>query len=66
MRIQKTHDEAIKSIDACFWRDAINNELVNLPRGFRSISIKCVFRNKLRLDGSIQRYKARLVVKEFT
>ncbi|KAK9017697.1 hypothetical protein V6N11_000703 [Hibiscus sabdariffa] len=39
---------------------------IDLPRGFRTISNKWVFRKKLRPDGSIQKYKAMLVVKGFT
>ncbi|KAK8704498.1 hypothetical protein V6N13_048120 [Hibiscus sabdariffa] len=73
----KTYEEAIRSIDSSFWKSAINDELesiksnhtwelVDLPRGFRTISNKWVFRKKLRQDGSIQKYKARLVVKGFT
>ncbi|KAK8988278.1 hypothetical protein V6N11_065873 [Hibiscus sabdariffa] len=73
----KTYEKTIRSIDSSFWISAINDELesiksnhtwelVNLPRGFRTISNKWVFRKKLRPDGSIQKYKARLVVKRFT
>ncbi|KAL4319632.1 hypothetical protein GQ457_18G010610 [Hibiscus cannabinus] len=73
----KTYEEAIRSIDSSFWISAINDELesiksnhtwelVDLPRGFRTISNKWVFRKKLRPDGSIQKYKAKLVVKGFT
>ncbi|KAL4326036.1 hypothetical protein GQ457_11G028190 [Hibiscus cannabinus] len=73
----KTYEEAIRSINSSFWISAINDELesiksnhtwkfVDLPRGFRTISNKWVFRKKLRPDGSIQKYKARLVVKGFT
>ncbi|GMI95547.1 hypothetical protein HRI_003224000 [Hibiscus trionum] len=73
----KTYEEAIRSIDASFWKSAIKDELesimsnhtwelVDLPRGFKTINSKWVFRKKLRPDGSIQKYKARLVVKGFT
>ncbi|KAE8666786.1 hypothetical protein F3Y22_tig00112491pilonHSYRG00280 [Hibiscus syriacus] len=73
----KTFEEAIRSIDASFWKIAVNDELesivsnhtwelVDFPKGFKPISNKWVFRKKLRPDGSIQRYKARLVVKGFT
>lgn len=41
-------------------------ELVDLPKGFKPISKKGVFIKKLRPDGSIQKYKARLAVKGFT
>ncbi|KAE8686443.1 hypothetical protein F3Y22_tig00111061pilonHSYRG00022 [Hibiscus syriacus] len=73
----KTFKEAIISIDASFWKSAINDELesimsnhtwelVNLPKGFKPICNKWVFRKKMRPDGLIQRYKARLDVKGFT
>ncbi|KAE8670806.1 hypothetical protein F3Y22_tig00112079pilonHSYRG00011 [Hibiscus syriacus] len=73
----KNFEEAIRSINASFWKSAVSDELesimsnhtwelVDLPKGFKPISNKWVFRKKLRPDGSIQRYKARLVVKGFT
>ncbi|KAK8570584.1 hypothetical protein V6N13_032201 [Hibiscus sabdariffa] len=57
----KTYEEAIRFIDSSFWKSAINDELesikynhtwelVDLPRGFRTIGNKWVFRKKLRLD----------------
>ena len=38
-------------------------ELVDLPRGSKSIGLKWIFKKKLNADGSINKYKARLVVK---
>jgi hypothetical protein len=73
----KTYEEAMRSIDASFWKDAVNSELesimsnntwelVDLPKGFKPINSKWVFRRKLRPDGTIERFKARLVVKGYT
>ena len=69
----KTFGEAMRSIDAPFWKEAINNEmnslkenktwfLTDLPPGCRSIGCKWIFRKKLRTDGSVDKFKARLVV----
>ena len=69
----KTYGEAMRSIDAPFWKEAINDEmsslknnktwfLTDLPPGCKSIGCKWVFRKKLRTDGSIEKFKARLVV----
>lgn len=42
-------------------------ELVDLPRGRKpAISSKWIFKKKLKPDGSIDKYKARLVVRGFT
>ncbi|XP_074287642.1 uncharacterized protein LOC141612789 [Silene latifolia] len=59
------------------WQEAITAEfnaleanntwsLVPLPPGKKSISCKWVFKVKHKSDGTIERYKARLVVKGFT
>ncbi|KAI5322517.1 hypothetical protein L3X38_031589 [Prunus dulcis] len=72
-----TYKEAVMSVDASFWKKAINDEfqsiiqnntwmLTNLPTGNKAIGCKWVFRKKLKLDGSIDKYKARLVAKGFT
>jgi len=36
-----------------------------LPKGCRPIISKCVFNKKLRTDGFIEKYKARLVIRGF-
>jgi hypothetical protein len=38
-------------------------EVVGRPYGCKPIGSKWVFKKKLRLDGTIERYKARLVIK---
>ena len=59
-----------------FWEEAIKSEidslvsnkiweLTDLPKSCKSISSKCIFKKKLRADGSIDKYKARLVIRGF-
>ena len=73
----KTYQEAMKSVDATFWKDVIHNELesimanhtwelVELPRGWKTIGCKWVFTKKLKADGSIDKFKSRLVAKWYT
>ena len=40
-------------------------KLVNLPPGCKTIGCKWVLRKKLKPDGSIDKFKARLVAKDF-
>ena len=60
-----------------FWKEAINSELdsimsnhtwdlVDLPKGSKPIRCKWIFRKKLRTDGTIDKFKARLVVVGYT
>ena len=72
----KTYEEAMRSIDVGFLKEAIKSELdfivsnqtwelVELPKGCNPISSKWIFEKKLRPDGSIDKYKAKLVIKGF-
>ena len=40
-------------------------ELVDLPPGVKTIGCKWIFKRKLKQDGSIKKYKTRLVAKDF-
>ena len=40
-------------------------ELVNRPKDKKAIGMKWVYRTKLNPDGSVNKYKARLVVKGY-
>ncbi|KAL0451381.1 UNVERIFIED_CONTAM: Retrovirus-related Pol polyprotein from transposon RE2 [Sesamum latifolium] len=73
----KTYVEAITSIDSSFWKEAIKNELesimtnhtwdlVDLPVGSKPIKCKWIFKRKTKPDGSIDKFKARLVVVGYT
>jgi hypothetical protein len=71
--VPRTFDEAMQSGN---WRAAIHKELeshisnntwslTQLPPGCKAIGTKWVFALKLRADGSIDRYKARLTAQGF-
>ncbi|RWS05910.1 gag-pol polyprotein-like protein, partial [Dinothrombium tinctorium] len=71
-----TFKEALLSPEANKWKEAIEEELKSLkanntwidvtrPKDRKVISNKWVFKRKIKPDGSIERYKARLVVKGF-
>jgi hypothetical protein len=73
----KTYEEAVNAKDSTNWKKAMNNEmgslrenktweLTNLPAGARAIPCKWVYKLKTNPDGSINKYKARLVVKGFS
>lgn len=73
----KTYDEAIQSPDAEKWKCAMDEEyssliqhrtwnLVEPPRNQKVIDNRWVFKVKQNTDGSVDRYKARLVVRGFT
>src|SRR3954466_5224653 len=68
--------EALSSMDAYLWQEAIKNEveslesnktwnLVDLPPGCKPIGCKWILKKKLKHDGTIDKYKARLVAKGF-
>jgi hypothetical protein len=69
-------EEALSSTDLDFWKEAINDEmeslisnntwkLVDLPLGCKTIGCKWVLRRKLKPDGTIEKFKARLAAKGF-
>nr|GEU82820.1 zinc finger, CCHC-type [Tanacetum cinerariifolium] len=64
--IEGTRDE-----DVAFWKEATNDEmdsimgnntwvLVDLPSGCRTLGCKWIFKRKLKVDGTIKKFKARL------
>jgi hypothetical protein len=69
-----TIEEAYTSPDADLWKEAVRSEMdsimsngtweiVDRPYGCKPIGCKWVFKKKLRSDGTIERYKARLVAR---
>ncbi|GJQ89253.1 zinc finger, CCHC-type containing protein [Tanacetum coccineum] len=72
----KIFDEAIKSQDVAFWKEAINDEmdsimgnntwvLADLPPGCKPLGCKWIFKRKPKVDGTIEKFKARLVFQGF-
>ena len=72
----RTYKEAVNSTEGLIWKEAINSEiesmlhnlsweLVDLPPGCKPLSSKWVFKRKRKVDGSIDKYKARLVIKGY-
>ncbi|CAM8982076.1 unnamed protein product [Rhodiola kirilowii] len=66
----------MKSQDVSFWKEAINDEmdsiignntwiLVDLPPGHKPLGNKWIFRKKMKVDGTIDKFKARLVIQGF-
>ena len=73
----QTFEEAMKSQDAAFWKEAINDKmdsimgnntwkLIDLHPGSKPIGCKWIFKKKMKVDGTIDKFKARLVAKGFT
>ncbi|GJT25196.1 zinc finger, CCHC-type containing protein [Tanacetum coccineum] len=71
-----TFDKAMKSQDVAFWKEAINDEmdsimgnntwvLADLPPGCKPLGCKWIFKRKLKVDGTVKKFKARLVIQGF-
>ncbi|KAD5507540.1 hypothetical protein E3N88_15243 [Mikania micrantha] len=72
----QTHRDAVTSSEGPQWKEAIKNEidsilqnhtweLVDLPPGCKPLGYRWIFKRKMKADGSIDKYKARLVIKGF-
>lgn len=72
----KTFTEAMSSQDVAFWKEAIQDEmdsivgnntweLSDLPTGCKPLGCKWIFKRKMKADGSIDKFKARLVIQGF-
>lgn len=75
-KLPTTVSQALQSKDSEHWRTAIDSEVTSLldnntwtvtelPPGQKSLDSRFVFQKKYKENGSIDRYKARLVVKGF-
>ncbi|GJU62131.1 zinc finger, CCHC-type containing protein [Tanacetum coccineum] len=72
----RTYDEAMQSRDAAFWKEAIDDEigsimenntwvLSDLPPGCKPLGCKWIFKRKMKVDRTIDKFKARLVIQGF-
>ncbi|GJY98353.1 zinc finger, CCHC-type containing protein [Tanacetum coccineum] len=72
----KTFDEAINSQDVTFWKEAINDEmdsimgnntwvLADLPPCCKPLGCVWIFKRKLKVDGTVENFKARLAIQGF-
>ncbi|GJT33760.1 retrotransposon protein, putative, ty1-copia subclass [Tanacetum coccineum] len=71
-----SYREAVTSSKGQQWREAIKSEidsilqnhtweLVDLPQGCKPLGYKWIFKKKMKSDGTIDKYKARLVIKGY-
>ncbi|GJT91793.1 retrovirus-related pol polyprotein from transposon TNT 1-94 [Tanacetum coccineum] len=71
-----SYQEAVTSSEGTRWKEAIKSEtdsilqnhiweLVDLPPGYKPLGYKWIFKKKMKADGTIDKYKARLGVKGF-
>ncbi|GJV35774.1 zinc finger, CCHC-type containing protein [Tanacetum coccineum] len=72
----RTYNEGIQSQDVAFWKEAIDDEissimenntwvLFDLPPGCKPLGCKWIFKMKMKVDGTIDKFKARLVIQGF-
>ena len=72
----RTFKETVSSTDSPLWKEAIKSEidyilqnhtweLVDLLSGCKLLSSKWIFKRKLKADGSISKYKEKLVIKGY-
>jgi hypothetical protein len=75
--LPKTLSEAYASLDAQYWKEAVQNKMdfiltnrtwkiCDCLVGCKPVGCKWIFKKKLKPDGTIDKYKARLVTKGFT
>nr|GEU96761.1 zinc finger, CCHC-type [Tanacetum cinerariifolium] len=69
----RTYNEARQSRDVAFWKEAIDDEigsimenntwvLSDLPPGYKPLYCKWIFKRKIKVDGTIGKFKARLII----
>nr|GEX61645.1 zinc finger, CCHC-type [Tanacetum cinerariifolium] len=72
----RAFDEAMQFRDVAFWKEAINDEmdsimknntwiLSDLPLGCKYLGCKWILKKKMKVDGTVDKFKARLVIQGF-
>ncbi|GKB62280.1 zinc finger, CCHC-type containing protein [Tanacetum coccineum] len=72
----RTYNEAMQSRDATFWKEEIDDEigfivenntrvLSDLPPGCKPLGCKWIFKRKMKVDGTTDKFKAQLVIQGF-
>ena len=72
----QSYKEAVNSLEGSLWKEAIKSEidsilqnhtweLVDLPPGSKPLGYKWIFKRKMKTNGTIDKYKARLVIKGY-
>ncbi|GKC84179.1 zinc finger, CCHC-type containing protein [Tanacetum coccineum] len=72
----RIYNEAMQSRDYAFWKEAIDDEigsimenntwvLSDLPPCCKPLGCKWIFKRKMKVDGTIDKFKARLVIQGF-
>nr|GEV74783.1 zinc finger, CCHC-type [Tanacetum cinerariifolium] len=71
-----SYNEVTQSQDYAFWKEAIDDEigsimenntwvLSDLPHGCKPLGCKWIFKRKMKVDGTVDKFKARLVIQGF-
>ncbi|GJT87611.1 zinc finger, CCHC-type containing protein [Tanacetum coccineum] len=60
----RTYNEAMQSRDSAFWKEAIKMRLVLLWKIIHGFYLM-IFKRKMKVDGTIDKFKARLVIQGF-
>lgn len=72
----RNFNEAMTSNDVAFWKEAVNDEmdsimgnnkwfLTDLRPGCKPLGCKWIFKKKMKVDGTVDKFKARLVTQGF-